>query len=266
MSDIKFACIHCNQSLEAPSEMSGETIECPNCNGVIKVPSVVHTPRTYPSRNVVASSSMPSAFTGKQPLIQPTSPSTAQSTPLKKRTILLGGVVITLIFLVAYIASPFWNLHGMKKAVEKSDAISIADSVDFPALRESLKANIQAQMASETAKPDADGFEAFGTALAAMMIGPMVDALITPEALIQMMQGKDIDSLSDMESGQSAKSSSASAGPTKMNISKMRYESLNRFTVDISDDTQENQNSKAATLVFLRRGLLTWKLAGIRLK
>ena len=266
MSDIKFTCVHCNQSLEAPPDMSGETIECPNCNGAIKVPSVVHTPRLQPSRNVVTTRSKPSAITGKQLHSHPGSPLTAQRYPRNKGIFILVGAILALILLAAYIASPFWTLNGMKNAVANNDAISIADSVDFPALRESLKANIQAQMASETAKPDADGFEAFGSALAAMMIGPMIDALVTPEGLIQIMQGKDIDSLSDMESGQAANSDSSTTGPTKMNISKMGYETINRFTVDISEDAHENIDSKNATLVFSRRGLLSWKLSGIRLK
>jgi len=35
MSDFKFNCSHCNQSLEAPDEMLGTVINCPACNGVI---------------------------------------------------------------------------------------------------------------------------------------------------------------------------------------------------------------------------------------
>lgn len=39
MSEHKFNCPHCNQSLEAPEEMLGETIECPACNGSIQLPA-----------------------------------------------------------------------------------------------------------------------------------------------------------------------------------------------------------------------------------
>jgi len=38
MSDFKFNCPHCEQSLEAPEEMLGQTIECPSCNGSILLP------------------------------------------------------------------------------------------------------------------------------------------------------------------------------------------------------------------------------------
>jgi len=39
MSDFKFNCPHCNQSLEAPEDMLGEAIECPACNGSIQIPA-----------------------------------------------------------------------------------------------------------------------------------------------------------------------------------------------------------------------------------
>jgi hypothetical protein len=38
MSDLKFNCPHCEQSLEAPDEMLGQTIDCPSCNCQIDLP------------------------------------------------------------------------------------------------------------------------------------------------------------------------------------------------------------------------------------
>jgi DNA-directed RNA polymerase subunit RPC12/RpoP len=38
MSDFKFNCPHCGQSLEAPEDMLGETITCPACTGSIVLP------------------------------------------------------------------------------------------------------------------------------------------------------------------------------------------------------------------------------------
>lgn len=39
MSDYRFNCLHCNQSLEAPIDMLGQTIECPSCNQSIELPA-----------------------------------------------------------------------------------------------------------------------------------------------------------------------------------------------------------------------------------
>jgi len=38
MTDFKFKCPRCKQSLEAPSEMMGEVIQCPTCKGSIQLP------------------------------------------------------------------------------------------------------------------------------------------------------------------------------------------------------------------------------------
>ncbi|MFA6716299.1 MAG: hypothetical protein WCS27_13045, partial [Victivallaceae bacterium] len=39
MSDFKFKCPHCQQSLEAPEDMLGTAIDCPSCNGQIQIPA-----------------------------------------------------------------------------------------------------------------------------------------------------------------------------------------------------------------------------------
>lgn len=38
MSDIRFECPACKQSLEAPADMGGELIDCPSCNNTLEVP------------------------------------------------------------------------------------------------------------------------------------------------------------------------------------------------------------------------------------
>lgn len=38
MSDLKFNCPHCKQSLEAPEELLGQALDCPSCNKRIQVP------------------------------------------------------------------------------------------------------------------------------------------------------------------------------------------------------------------------------------
>ena len=41
MSDLKFACPHCNQNLEVPEELLGQTVECPTCAGKLALPKPV---------------------------------------------------------------------------------------------------------------------------------------------------------------------------------------------------------------------------------
>ena len=150
----------------------------------------------------------------------------------------------------------------MRKAVQNNDAVYVSDHVDFPQLRESLKATFKTQMAKEVATSDADGFEAFGAALGAMMIGPMVDALVTPEGLIEMMQGKDLGEIAPASAGSNSGSSSTPANQAKMNVTKAGYENLSRFVVKVGEPSEE----ESLSLVFSRHGLFSWKLARIRLQ
>jgi ribosomal protein L40E len=40
MSEIEFDCPHCDQTLEGPDEMAGETIVCPACNRSFTIPEL----------------------------------------------------------------------------------------------------------------------------------------------------------------------------------------------------------------------------------
>ena len=172
----------------------------------------------------------------------------------RKYFVIAGAVVVACI--VAFFASPYWAVHKLKKAGESQDAVYITDSVDFPAFRESLKGALQAQMAKEASSQEGDGL---GAAFGAMMIGPMVDAFVTPEALIALMQGKDFKELQAQSNAQ-GEVPEPTAGKAGGVSSVMGYETLNRFVVSQSND------KRADSLVFQRHGLFTWRLSGIRMQ
>jgi len=48
MGDIFFKCEECGQSLDAPDDMAGETINCPACNAEISIPSSSTIPAPDP--------------------------------------------------------------------------------------------------------------------------------------------------------------------------------------------------------------------------
>jgi len=66
MADINFDCPHCNQNLDAPSDMAGETIECPACGKSLGIP-VPRRPAQAGGKRIVirkrksAGSNIPSA-------------------------------------------------------------------------------------------------------------------------------------------------------------------------------------------------------------
>ena len=264
MAGLRFSCPHCDQSLEAPEDMLGETIECPSCNGSIQLPKPDPTPRrqiqTSRRKIVMTRRSAPAHSSAA-----PTSHAIRKQNPSKKK-IAVPASLAAIVLGILYFASPYWGLHQMRRAVESNDAVYISDHVDFPQLRESLKATFKTHMAKEVAKEDADGFEALGAALGAMMIDPMVDAMVTPEGLIAMMQGKDLDEIQNSPKGSSGNPQSPVTTDEQMNVTKMGYEKLNRFVVKVADPSEGPSDKNSLTLLFLRSGLFSWKLAGIRLQ
>lgn len=78
-----------------------------------------------------------------------------------------------------YLASPGWTLHQMKAAADANDADTLNSYIDYPTLREDLKAEVREQMIAE-AKKDKSGFGGLGVAIGTAVIGPVIDGLITP--------------------------------------------------------------------------------------
>ena len=81
-----------------------------------------------------------------------------------------------------YFESPAWTLKGMKDASQSQDADALNAYIDYPALRESLKAELMARMMVEAQK-DKSGFGALGMAIGSTMMGPMIDGLVTPAGM-----------------------------------------------------------------------------------
>jgi formylglycine-generating enzyme required for sulfatase activity len=61
MDDLKFDCPHCNQSLEAPEELFGQSVDCPACKGLIVIPNprAVLAPLPETSQQPAPQSSIP---------------------------------------------------------------------------------------------------------------------------------------------------------------------------------------------------------------
>lgn len=102
-----------------------------------------------------------------------------------KRTRWAGILLLLLVVAAAaawYFASPWYTLRQMKAAAQAGDSETFATYVDFPALREDLKAEMRAKMVAAIGK-DRSGLGALGTAIGTAMIGPAVDAAVSPAGL-----------------------------------------------------------------------------------
>jgi DUF2939 family protein len=81
-----------------------------------------------------------------------------------------------------YFESPAWTLKGIKDAAQSHDADALNAYIDYPALRDSLKAELMARMMAEGQK-GTSGFGALGMAFGSAMMGPMIDGLVSPAGI-----------------------------------------------------------------------------------
>ena len=188
--------------------------------------------------------------------------------PIRRIATLCGSILLAVI--LAYVCSPYWSLFQIKRAVDRGDGAYVSAHVDFPRLRESLKTSLEAETSRRMGKGDTTGFKALGAAFAAMMAGPVVDALVTPEGVIALMKGKNPGETTPQPSSDPGKTSattdSEKFSSSKMKIGKMGYEALDLFVVQIARDSQHpGKTESRPTLLFSRTGLFGWKLCGIRI-
>ena len=166
-----------------------------------------------------------------------------------------AALVITLIGLCSWLyAAPYIAVRNMGYAIEARDAVRLADYVEFPALKESLKATFAATFVADAdSASSSNPFAALGTALAVTMLNPMIDSLVTPEGLATLYRGE-----------QPRPGSAGFLSPTlDPSVDRsMSYENINRFIVSV----RKKANPKDPTvLVYNRYGLFSWKLSAVRL-
>lgn len=144
--------------------------------------------------------------------------------------------------------SPYLTVNNIKGAATNRNTDALVQEIDFPELRSSIKVNVKTQVIKHIT--GSSSLSSMTPELIEKMVSSMVDKIITPEGLEQLMLDKIPEAKIDL-------------GHLDRDIAKsdinMGYESLNRFVVHITDKADR---SKDVSLILKRDGL-TWKLAGI---
>jgi hypothetical protein len=188
---------------------------------------------------------------------------------MKKWLVLLAVAVLAL---SAYVASgPYWTVRAIRHAIQAQDAAALSDEVDFPALRASLKIQLDDRLVRKAGPAvQSNLFGAFGIRVAQGLTDAAVDSMVTPLGLGAVMEGRREwlyasggfardglahDGLARNEAG---RASSASTREPLHDVD-YRYESPSRVTATVHD-----AHGNTTVLVLTRRGL-RWRLSDIRL-
>jgi hypothetical protein len=169
-----------------------------------------------------------------------------------KRVVIALGVAFVLLGFVAYVvAGPYLTLYALRSGVEARDAEAVAECVDFPALRQNLKDQLQAALAKRI-DPQQNPLAALAAGFAVNLADPLVDRLISPEGLAGLMAGQKPPLAS------SEPSPPPSPMKKPLEDATYGYESLDEFVVSVP-------SAGGAIRFVLKRSGLSWKLSRIEI-
>lgn len=155
-----------------------------------------------------------------------------------------------------FYASPYIVLNSIKNAAKAGDSEKVSAYIDYAAVRQSFKDQMNAYMLKQISTENNDTWETLGAMMASTMVEKMVDAAVTPEGMTLMLQGKDFN---QSLAPNTAETSEQQTEMSALNYST-RYLSFNMFEVTLRDQAQDT----VLTVILLRDGL-SWKVTKLLL-
>lgn len=174
-----------------------------------------------------------------------------------KKIAIAAAVAAAALIATAY-ASPYYALHQIKAALAERNAEALAEHVDFPALRASVKTQLEAGMArsiAATAGSD-NPLAALGQSIASAMLGKMVDTMVSPAGVVALVNKSAISPQADANTN----ADTPADGAQKKAEYSAGYAGVNTFVV-----RAKNGNAQDGALVLLRHGVWGWKLSSIEI-
>lgn len=179
------------------------------------------------------------------------------------RKLVLVGIGVAVLLVTGYLASPYWAIRQMQSAANGGEGDRLSAYVDFPAVRESVKTQVQAALVRKAAEEGKDNpFAALGMMLVSGMANAMVDNLITAEGLAGMIRAGKAEKPAMAAQGPAGRTPEPESSKAQEPVVRRHYEGLGYFHVDMSEPGKE---APALSLVLKRDGLFSWKLVAVRL-
>ncbi|MEP9400281.1 DUF2939 domain-containing protein [Sphingomonas sp. VNH70] len=159
--------------------------------------------------------------------------------------------IVVLAFGAAYFASPFWAAHRFRAAAVAGDTDGLEATVDFPAVRESLKAQLNVAL-TEKLRNDPEmrnnPFAGLGMMLLPTIVDRAVGGFVTPDGIAAIARN-----------GRLERRGASGDTPARADIDyDYAYRGTDRFAVTVT--AKNSGPGRGPTFVFERRGLFGWKL------
>jgi hypothetical protein len=185
---------------------------------------------------------------------------------MKVRRLLLCCTVLGALA-ATYVASPFYAMWNLREAVKRGDTAAIEERVEWPTVRESLKASL-ARHPSLIATVTAAGgdvtpsvWQRIKGAFGATMVDRFIETYVTPEGLPKLLDYRRL--------WQDNVSGGATAEPVSRiermrnlwaRVTRAEFQSLTRVEIEMQDRRAADRRYVSV----LELDGYTWKLTGLR--
>jgi len=172
-----------------------------------------------------------------------------------------GAIALVALGALTSYASPYWTIYQMRSAIETRDPEKFSRYVDYPALRENLKAQIVLSLKEQLPSPEKDNpFAGLGQMIGLAMVNTVVDAMVSPAGVMALMAGEK----------PAAKPSQPAPAPGPANPKKEAAKDTLKYDVsyrrwDLVQATATRDNGEQIVVDLRRDGLWSWKWAGVKL-
>jgi hypothetical protein len=184
---------------------------------------------------------------------------------MKPKIFATAGLALLLGLAAYWYWSPFLAVRQLQTAAQNGDAAEFNRHVDYPRVRDSLKAQFSALVEHKLGAPQDSGnpLAALGSLVGRGLVNPLVDALGRPETVMEALKHGRLAQPAP-GSGQAPASESARPdGKPHWIIDRQGVNRMAAFAID--PDHPDQPNAERLGLVFERSGFVDWKLTEIRL-
>jgi hypothetical protein len=171
------------------------------------------------------------------------------------RRIVIALAVLAALLVAAYAASPYYAFYRLEQAAKAHDRDALEDDVDFPAVREDFKAQINAALLAKMQDDPSlkhNPIAQLGLLIVPAILDRLIDSYVTPDGIATMLT----------EARAPMPGNHRDPEPHGRVHFAQSYEGPNRFKVTASEDRHPD---RPLTFVLARRGLFGWTLVRIEL-
>jgi hypothetical protein len=187
MEEIKIIeCPQCKKEFKINPQMVGKKYRCKLCSGTVIVPHNFFGDQEKLLDEIT-------------PLLPPDPPVHANSNSRKSpkkinlRTA-FGALALIVVSILAYIAvGPFITMYQIKSGIDMRDSEILNENIDYSALRENLKSQLNSHLMKKMVADLKDNpFAGLALAFASKLTDGMIESFVTPAGLSALLEEKDL--------------------------------------------------------------------------